>query len=102
MGIDSNVRDEFSRVVYGAQYSLVIGFTAVTFAILIGTVLGAVAGLGGRGDNAIMRVMDVLLAFPSLLLAIAIVAVLGRAAERFIAIASCRSRSMRGSCVPAS
>jgi ABC-type dipeptide/oligopeptide/nickel transport system permease subunit len=78
MGTDSNVRDLFSRVVYGSRYSLIIGFTAVTFAILIGTFLGALAGqLGGGIDNGIMRVMDVLLAFPALLLAIAIVAVLG-------------------------
>jgi ABC-type dipeptide/oligopeptide/nickel transport system permease subunit len=56
----------------------VIGFTTVTFAIIIGTVLGALAGyFGGWIDNLIMRVMDVLLAFPSLLLAIAIVTVLG-------------------------
>ncbi len=78
MGIDGNVRDQFSRVIYGARFSLVIGFTSVGFAILAGTALGAIAGyLGGWVDNVIMRIMDVLLAFPALLLAIAIVAVLG-------------------------
>ena len=78
MGIDGNVRDEFSRLLYGARLSLIIGFTCVTFAIIIGTVLGALAGyLGGWVDNVIMRIMDVLLAFPSLLLAIAIVTILG-------------------------
>lgn len=78
MGIDGNVRDEFSRLLYGARWSLVIGLTTVTFAIIIGTVLGALAGyFGGWIDNLIMRIMDVLLAFPSLLLAIAIVTVLG-------------------------
>jgi len=78
LGIDGNVRDEFSRLLYGARLSLMIGFTTVTFAIIIGTVLGALAGyFGGWADNLIMRVMDVLLAFPSLLLAIAIVTVLG-------------------------
>jgi peptide/nickel transport system permease protein len=78
MGTDGNVRDEFSRLLYGARLSLMIGFTTVTFAIIIGTVLGALAGyFGGWIDNLIMRVMDVLLAFPSLLLAIAIVTVLG-------------------------
>jgi peptide/nickel transport system permease protein len=78
MGIDGNVRDEFSRMIFGARLSLIIGFTTVTFAIIIGTVLGALAGyLGGWVDNVIMRFMDVLLAFPSLLLAIAIVTILG-------------------------
>jgi ABC-type dipeptide/oligopeptide/nickel transport system permease subunit len=78
MGIDGNVRDQFSRVVHGSRFSLIIGFTTVTFAILIGATLGGVAGfVGGWLDDVIMRMMDVLLAFPSLLLAIAIVAVLG-------------------------
>jgi ABC-type dipeptide/oligopeptide/nickel transport system permease subunit len=78
MGIDGNVRDEFSRIIYGSRYSLMIGFTTVGFAIVIGSVLGAIGGfVGGWPDNLIMRVMDVLLAFPALLLAIAIVAVLG-------------------------
>jgi ABC-type dipeptide/oligopeptide/nickel transport system permease subunit len=78
LGTDGNVRDEFSRLLYGARLSLIIGFSTVTFAIFIGTVLGALSGyFGGWIDNTIMRIMDVLLAFPSLLLAIAIVTVLG-------------------------
>jgi peptide/nickel transport system permease protein len=78
MGIDGNGRDEFSRLLYGTRLSPMIGLASVSFAIFIGTVLGAVAGyFGGWTDNIIMRVMDVLLAFPSLLLAIAIVTMLG-------------------------
>jgi len=78
LGLDGNIRDEFSRLLYGARLSLMVGFATVTFAIIIGTVLGALGGyMGGWVDNTIMRVMDVLLAFPSLLLAIAIVTVLG-------------------------
>ena len=77
-GIDGNVRDEFSRLLYGARLSLMVGLSTVSFAIVIGTVLGALSGyFGGWVDNLIMRTMDVLLAFPSLLLAIAIVTVLG-------------------------
>jgi ABC-type dipeptide/oligopeptide/nickel transport system permease subunit len=78
MGLDGNMRDEFSRLLYGARLSLLIGLSTVSFAIVIGTVLGALGGyFGGWIDNVIMRMMDVLLAFPSLLLAIAIVTVLG-------------------------
>lgn len=78
MGTDGNIRDEFSRMLYGARLSLMIGLSTVSFAIIIGTILGSLAGyFGGWIDNLIMRVMDVLLAFPSLLLAIAIVTVLG-------------------------
>lgn len=77
-GIDGNVRDVFSRVVHGTRVSLRIGFLTVGFAIVIGGLIGALAGYaGGKLDNLLMRIMDVLLAFPSLLLAIAIVTVLG-------------------------
>ena len=78
MGIDGNVRDYFSRVVYGSRVSLQLGFFTVTLALVVGSAIGAVAGyLGGWFDNIVMRFMDVILGFPSLLLAIAIVAVLG-------------------------
>lgn len=79
MGIDGNVRDQFSRVVYGTRVSLFIGFSTIGFSIIAGVFLGAISGYaGGWVDNVIMRLLDVLMAFPSLLLAIAIVNVLGR------------------------
>jgi len=78
LGTDGNIRDEFSRLLFGSRLSLMVGLATVSFAIAIGTVLGALSGyFGGWVDNLIMRIMDVLLAFPSLLLAIAIVTVLG-------------------------
>jgi len=78
MGTDGNVRDEFSRVLFGTRISLTIGFATIGFAIILGLVLGSIAGyVGGWVSDVIMRTLDVVLAFPFLLLAIAIVAVLG-------------------------
>jgi ABC-type dipeptide/oligopeptide/nickel transport system permease subunit len=77
-GIDSNSRDLLSRVIYGSRLSLQVGLATITFAIIIGTLIGAIAAYaGGVVDNILMRLMDVLMAFPSLLLAIAIVSILG-------------------------
>jgi peptide/nickel transport system permease protein len=78
MGLDLNARDMWSRLVYGSRVSLLVGIISVTGSIIFGSLIGLVAGYaGGLLDNLLMRLMDVLLAFPSLLLAIAIVTVLG-------------------------
>ncbi len=77
-GIDTLGRDEFSRIVYGARFSLLIGIVAVVIGLSVGMLLGSIAGYaGGFIDSVIMRGMDVMLAIPQLLLAIGIVAVLG-------------------------
>ena len=78
MGTDSYARDFYSRVLYGTRISLFIGMATIGLAVFIGTILGAAAGYSGSWlDFSIMRVMDVLLAFPVLLLALAVVTVLG-------------------------
>ena len=77
-GTDEYGRDVLSRCIYGARISLIIGFIAVGVSIFMGIILGSVAGYFGRiTDNLIMRAMDVLMAIPQMLLAIAIAAALG-------------------------
>jgi peptide/nickel transport system permease protein len=78
LGRDELGRDILSRLVYGARYTVGIGFATVVVGVIVGGALGLVAGYyGGRFDTVIMRLMDMALAFPSILLAIVLIAVLG-------------------------
>ncbi len=85
MGRDSFGRDVFSRLLYAGRISLLVGLSSVVLGGIVGTALGLVAGYaGGKVENAIMRTVDVLMAFPSLLLGLAVLAVLGPGLEKMI------------------
>lgn len=78
LGTDQFGRDVLSRLLYGARYSLTIGFLAIVVALIIGSLLGMIAGyVGNRTDIILMQIMDVVLAFPSLILGLALVALMG-------------------------
>jgi peptide/nickel transport system permease protein len=78
LGTDYFGRDIYSRIIYGARLSLLIGLTSTALAMVIGSAIGMIAGwYGGRIDTLVMQVMDILLAFPSLILGLIIVAMLG-------------------------
>ena len=78
LGCDEFGRDMLFRLLWGTKYSLLLGFCAVSIALLVGGTLGMIAGFyGGKVDNVIMRIMDVFMACPFILLAMAIVAALG-------------------------
>ncbi|WP_413377063.1 nickel transporter permease [Alkalihalobacillus sp. 1P02AB] len=84
-GTDHHGRDIFSRIIHGMKITLSIGFVSVFVSAIIGTVVGIISGYyGKRTDAIIMRIMDVLLAFPGILLALAIVSVLGPSIENVI------------------
>lgn len=79
MGTDILGRDLYSRIIYGARMSIAVGITVASASLLVGTIYGAISGyVGGRIDNLMMRFVDILYTFPSLLLIILIMLILGR------------------------
>lgn len=84
-GTDEQGRDIFSRIIDGTRVSLSVGLQAVGFALVLGTVFGAVAGYkGGKMDTIIMRLMDIMMSIPDILLAITLMAALGRGIDKAV------------------
>lgn len=84
-GCDQQGRDMFTRILVGTQISLSVGVLAVAISLVVGVTLGSIAGYkGGRVDTVIMRLMDIMLAVPSILLAIAFMAALGRGIDKAV------------------
>src|SRR5919201_3114530 len=77
LGVDDLGRDEFSRIVFGARFSLLIGIVSVSVGLSLGLVLGAIAGYFRRLDSPLMRVMDIMLSIPGFLMALGIAALMG-------------------------
>jgi len=83
LGTDSLGRDLISRILYGGRVTLSVGFVAMGFALIVGTAMGMSAGyFGGKIDSVIMRIVDILFAYPALLLALVIAGTLGRGLDK--------------------
>jgi len=102
LGSDSQGRDVFSAILYGSRVSLLVGFAAVIFSVVLGVSLGLVSGyIGGRTDAFIMRIADIQLSFPAILIALILLAILGKGVDKVvIALVSAQwayyARTIRG------